>query len=609
MISREIVTMPLSDLDVLDAILYDAKHNAGMNTMSLSRIMDIIHAKMGTKAVYSDNKTMESFLAKRDFDWSYGLVGGCDSVEDSLILSFLAGLRDDLENLADIIASSGKTCPGLSDLYSYLEGVLSSYREIHCSDDVFSEMELEARHALFLTKVKDYLSSAEEFFKVIDRLKHRGYYHAIILSVKDILSVKLPFDDVGVWLASRIEVPVAEAEVESMIEYVTKRVGCETVYMSYYMEDRRKEYAETHTSAEIPLSSDYNFMAKLEAELEKAKEVEAELTDAEREKERIQNRQRLRRKRFSDMKTIHNIHPASSGYLSSKIAVVTGYSAPFYVVRGQEASGTITYTICHKPSDVHLTGVFIEYAKARPDLRTGKKNEETMARIHFKEWSRSKDRLEFTYLVCSPHTVEDTKVLNLYPNYQSIERVRVNLPKALYTEVYKKNLEFTRDEPSNTVQETKTRRTDVRHLRPLIWSKVYKEAKSGPCLGCNTILHQDDFHMAHIHAHAEGGKECYENLLPLCGGCNRSCSKKHLYQFLLEKNPTVARYHFLADPDFRKYLRYHVNIASALSYLEVMDIAPERLHRWRTELTKSSLDYEHRNSIAVAVIKEYSQSL
>lgn len=66
-------------------------------------------------------------------------------------------------------------------------------------------------------------------------------------------------------------------------------------------------------------------------------------------------------------------------------------------------------------------------------------------------------------------------------------------------------------------------------------------------------------------AHAEGGKECYENLLPLCGNCNRSCSKKHLYQFLLEKNPTVARHHFLADPDFRKYLRYHVNIASALS--------------------------------------------
>lgn len=605
--------MPLPDLDVLDMILYDTKHSDAKDTMSLSRIRDIIHAKMGTKVVYSDNKTMENFLAKRDFDWSYGLVGGRDSVEARLIDNFLTGLTDDLENLTDIIASSERTCHSLSELYSYLEGILSSYREIHCSDDVFTEMEVGARHTLFLTKVKDYLSSTEEFFKVMDRLKLKRYYQATILSVKDILNAKLPFDDVGAWLASRIEVPVTEAEVESMIEHVTNPTA--------YMEDsKRKEYAETNTSAEIPPSSDYNFMAKLEAELAKVEEEEAKLTDAERaeraerEKEWRQDLQSVRRKRFSDMKAIHNIHPSSPGYLDSRIAVVTGYGVPFYVVREQEASGTITYTVCHKPSDVHWTGVFIEYAKANPDLRTGKKNEETMARIHFREWNESKDRLEFSYLVCSPHTVEDKKVLNLYPLYQSIERVRVNLPKALYAKVYNKNLEFTRDktEPSNTVQEVKAKRTDVRRLRAHIWSKVYKDASSGPCLGCNTILYREDFHIAHIHAHAEGGKECYENLLPLCGGCNRSCSKKHLYQFLLERNPVVAKHHFLAESDFQRYLRYHVNIASALSYLEVMStlkILPEKLLHWRAELTKNSLDYELRNSTAVAVIREYSQRL
>jgi len=78
----------------------------------------------------------------------------------------------------------------------------------------------------------------------------------------------------------------------------------------------------------------------------------------------------------------------------------------------------------------------------------------------------------------------------------------------------------------------KKKATIPKPLRRAVWEKHYgKDLSHGPCDICGHDLSVFEYECGHIHAEALGGETTVENLLPICGACNKSMGKMNLYQF------------------------------------------------------------------------------
>lgn len=60
---------------------------------------------------------------------------------------------------------------------------------------------------------------------------------------------------------------------------------------------------------------------------------------------------------------------------------------------------------------------------------------------------------------------------------------------------------------------------------------------SGPCYVCQSDIHILNFECGHIVSYADGGSLTVDNLLPICGSCNKSMGKRNLYEYKREFFP------------------------------------------------------------------------
>jgi len=74
-----------------------------------------------------------------------------------------------------------------------------------------------------------------------------------------------------------------------------------------------------------------------------------------------------------------------------------------------------------------------------------------------------------------------------------------------------------------------------KYKRGVVWKRCFgeeaTEAICGVCKTNNINLGSNGFHVGHIVAHSEGGTDNFDNLLPICAGCNRDMGTQSLYDY------------------------------------------------------------------------------
>ena len=91
-------------------------------------------------------------------------------------------------------------------------------------------------------------------------------------------------------------------------------------------------------------------------------------------------------------------------------------------------------------------------------------------------------------------------------------------------------------EPFVEVQRERKNRTRLTQtLRDQLWKKYYGNVFEGVCKCCrfNTIR-VSNFEAGHILSRKEGGSDHMDNLVPICGSCNRSMGTMHMDEYARE---------------------------------------------------------------------------
>lgn len=69
-------------------------------------------------------------------------------------------------------------------------------------------------------------------------------------------------------------------------------------------------------------------------------------------------------------------------------------------------------------------------------------------------------------------------------------------------------------------------------VRQQVWKKVNKsEADIGRCYTCKSDLLYPNMECGHIKAHALGGSDCVDNLMPVCKSCNKDMGIMDLHEY------------------------------------------------------------------------------
>jgi len=87
--------------------------------------------------------------------------------------------------------------------------------------------------------------------------------------------------------------------------------------------------------------------------------------------------------------------------------------------------------------------------------------------------------------------------------------------------------------PKANPKTTKAKMTIPKTLRIAVWDKhIGMDVGRAKCLCCKTItISQMEFECGHIEPESKGGPTDVDNLLPVCGACNRSMFTMNLYEF------------------------------------------------------------------------------
>src|ERR1041385_999670 len=71
-------------------------------------------------------------------------------------------------------------------------------------------------------------------------------------------------------------------------------------------------------------------------------------------------------------------------------------------------------------------------------------------------------------------------------------------------------------------------------IRAVVWNKhIGAKVGSGMCFCCGLAeISRDNFECGHIISRAAGGTDEINNLVPVCGKCNKSVGKKNMLEFI-----------------------------------------------------------------------------
>lgn len=70
-----------------------------------------------------------------------------------------------------------------------------------------------------------------------------------------------------------------------------------------------------------------------------------------------------------------------------------------------------------------------------------------------------------------------------------------------------------------------------KRTRDLVWVNNNGEVYAAPCYCCNRRIDVTNFEAGHVKAEREGGLTTLQNLLPVCGQCNRSMATENMISF------------------------------------------------------------------------------
>jgi len=69
-------------------------------------------------------------------------------------------------------------------------------------------------------------------------------------------------------------------------------------------------------------------------------------------------------------------------------------------------------------------------------------------------------------------------------------------------------------------------------IRKQVWRVYNGNVGSAACFVCNNNITALDYECGHIQAKSKGGENTIDNLLPICGSCNKSMSDMHLFEYV-----------------------------------------------------------------------------
>ena len=76
------------------------------------------------------------------------------------------------------------------------------------------------------------------------------------------------------------------------------------------------------------------------------------------------------------------------------------------------------------------------------------------------------------------------------------------------------------------------RKSIPKTVRDKLWISTFgKDNAKGICGCCQKDIHILEWEAGHIEAVAKGGLDTLDNLMPICGSCNRSMGTQNLYEF------------------------------------------------------------------------------
>ena len=99
-----------------------------------------------------------------------------------------------------------------------------------------------------------------------------------------------------------------------------------------------------------------------------------------------------------------------------------------------------------------------------------------------------------------------------------------------------------REQTGKEIKEPKKRhyrKKIPKNIKDECWYKyIGKHIGAVKCICCNiTEITQTKFEAGHIIPYSKGGPNTIDNLLPICGGCNRSMSDKNMNNYISEYHP------------------------------------------------------------------------
>lgn len=89
---------------------------------------------------------------------------------------------------------------------------------------------------------------------------------------------------------------------------------------------------------------------------------------------------------------------------------------------------------------------------------------------------------------------------------------------------------ITSDQDKNT-HLMKKRKTLPKTIRSHVWQKVFQSNLNGACTCCNRLITYDTFECGHVISVKNNGTDTIENLVPICGLCNKSMGSHNMIDF------------------------------------------------------------------------------
>jgi hypothetical protein len=133
-------------------------------------------------------------------------------------------------------------------------------------------------------------------------------------------------------------------------------------------------------------------------------------------------------------------------------------------------------------------------------------------------------------------TILNNKIINykISDNISHIESnkndYKINISNSIDKNENKINISTTLISTSITTKKY-VKKTIPKALKRQVWLEKIGKTTEGNCYVCHRIIYNDDHQCGHIVPESQGGQLILDNLIPICGPCNRSCYTKNLNYF------------------------------------------------------------------------------